>query len=463
MYVASLLLTLVGVAAGQGGPGPGKANYKPSEMVCKIDSTTTIEAINASFGTIVRGHQSQTDCFLLFVTGGRNADSLAQVISQTPGVTYCSPNYYLSSPEGLQRSDPFADLQMTGDMDTQEAVSTLGLPLAQTACTGEAVTVAVIDGGANLQHLYFADKPGRLISVWDYVDSDSVAFDEPGGSNSGHGTFVAGIVRLVAPASDILVYRVLDTSGLGDGFTIASAVLRAIDDGCRVINLSMGMLGSHDGLDDALILARQRNIVVTAAAGNDSTDVTSLIPFPASRDYCFAIAALDSVNLKADFSNYGTKIDLCAPGTRVYAPYLDSLYAWWDGTSFSTPFISGLAALVFSLRPTATWEDVQATICSTATNIDSLNPGLEGLLGYGLVNMPAALGIKAVMRGDLSGNGNIDIEDVSLLIDFLYIVPDSPYPGEAGDVDCELGIDISDLTVLISYLYLNGPLPCSPD
>jgi thermitase len=460
MYVASLFLILVGVVAGQGGQELDKPKYKPSVIVCKIDSTTTIEAINQTFGTTVRGHQTQTDCYLLFVSGDRDVDSLSLVISQTPGVIYCTPNFYLSTPEGLQRSDPFADLQFTGDMDTQEAVSTVGLPLAQTVSVGDDVLVAVIDGGVNFAHPYFAGKPGSLISVWDYVDNDSLANDEPGGSSSGHGTFVAGVIRLVAPAADIRVYRVLDTAGQGDGFSIAGAVLRAMDDGCRVINLSMGMLGTHDGLDDALALARQNNIVVIAAAGNDSTDITSLIPFPASRDYCFAVAALDSFDRKADFSNYGIKIDLCAPGTRVYAPYLDTLYAWWDGTSFSTPFVSGLAALVLSIRPTATWEDLQASMCSTAINIDPLNPGLEGLLGSGLIDMPSALGIKPVLRGDLSGNGTIDIEDLTQLIAFLYLDMSWPHPGVAGDLDCDTLIDISDLTVLIGFLYLNGPSPC---
>ncbi len=459
LTMMAIVLLSIGAAVAQSGQGPGIPKYKPSEIVCKVDSTTTIEEINRLFGTTTRGHQQVTNCYLLFVTGGRNADSLAQVISQSPGVIYCSPNFFLSTPEGLQRSDPFPDLQISGVMDTQEAVTSTGLPLAQTVSTGEYATVAVIDGGANFSHPYFQDKPGLLVSVWDYVDTDSLANDEPGGSSSGHGTFVTGIIRLVAPSAHIRVYRVLDTAGSGDGFVIAGAVLRAIEDSCRVINLSLGMVGIHDALNDALIYARQQGVMVFAAAGNDSTDLLSVFPFPASREYCVAVAATDSVLHKADFSNYGQRIDICAPGTRIYAPYLDSLYAWWDGTSFSTPFVTGLAALLISQHSSITWDSLYSAIWLSATAIDSLNPGFEGSLGSGFINMSEALG-RRLTRGELTGDGHVDIADLTMLITFLYLDLSRPHPGIAADVDCDGAVDISDLTRMIDYLYLSGPPFC---
>jgi len=148
----------------------------------------------------------------------------------------------------------------------------------------------------------------------DYIDNDSIANDEPGGPGSGHGTFIAGVINLVAPGARIHAYRVLDTLGSGDGFSIALAALRAMDDGCRVINLSLGMLGKHEALDDALRYLRGQEIMIVGAAGNSATSIDSLFPFPASEWYTEAIAALDTINLKADFSNYGGRIDYCAPG-----------------------------------------------------------------------------------------------------------------------------------------------------
>jgi len=445
----------------QGGPGPGRGGYKPSELVCRVDSTTTIDDINELFRTTTRGHQIQTDCFLLFVTGGRNADSLSTLISQMAGVIYCSPNYYLMAPEGLQGSSAFPDLERTGDMATQLAAVELDLTETHLAATGTDVKVAIIDGGVNLTHPYFAEQTGDLVPVWDYVDNDANPLDEEGGANSGHGTFVAGITCLVAPAADLLIYRVLDTAGFGDGFTIATAVLRAIDDGCRVINLSLGMTGMHEGLDDALKLARQRDILVVAAAGNDSTDAPSEFPFPASRDYCLAVAALDSALLKADFSNYGTPIDFCAPGTRVYAPYLDSLYAWWDGTSFSTPFVGGLAALLCERYPVASWGDLYTAIHNSAHNVDTINQTFAGLLGAGQIYPLKALGASfGFMRGDLNGDTTVTLGDVMALVAYLFVLEDSPSPGLVADCNCDGQLSLSDAMAIVSLLFIDGEPLC---
>ncbi len=459
-----LVLLLPPAATAQGGQGPGKGGYKPAEIVCRLDSTTTIDEINTLFGTTVRGHQTQTDCFLLFVSGGRNADSLAEIIAQTPGVVYCSPNYYLMAPEGLQGSSPFPDLEVIGDMDGQLAAEQLQLTQVHQVATGTGMKVAVIDGGVNLKHPYFALHSGTLVSVYDYIDNDEVAFDEPGGSNSGHGTFVAGIVRLVAPDADLYIYRVLDTAGMGDGFSIAQAVLQAISDGCQVINLSLGMSGLHDGLDDALKLAHQNEIMVVAAAGNDSTSALNTFPFPAIREYCIAVAALDSVLLKADFSNYGTPIDICAPGTRVYSPYLDELYAWWDGTSFSTAFVTGLATLLRQQHPVASWDDLYGSILNSAKNVDTLNPTYAGLLGSGQIDLLKSLGASGeIKRGDLNSDGTVSIGDICVLITYLYIDPSISNPGIAGDVNCDNSLSIGDISMLVAHLFIDDQPLCSGD
>jgi hypothetical protein len=445
----------------QNGPGPGKGGYKPAEIVCRVDSTITIDDINDLFGTTLRGHQSQTDCFLLYVTGGRNADSLARLISETSGVIYCSPNYYLMAPEGLQRTSPFPDLERTGDIDAQPAAAMLQLGETHLVATGASVKVAIIDGGVNFAHPYFAEQPGDLIPIWDYVDGDSLPVDEAGGVNSGHGTFVAGITRLVAPAADLLIYRVLDTSGLGDGFTISEAVLRAIDDGCRVINLSLGMTGMHEGLEDALKLARQSDVLVVAAAGNDSTDAPSEFPFPASRDYCLAVAALDSTLLKADFSNYGVPVDVCAPGTRVYAPYLDTFYAWWDGTSFSTPFVGGLAALLCERYPVASWSDLYTAIRNSSHNVDTLNQPFAGLLGAGQICPLKALGVSfGLMRGDLNGDATVTLGDIMALVSYLFVLEDAPSPGIVADCDCDGQLSLSDVMAMVSFVFIDGKPLC---
>jgi thermitase len=439
----------------------GRPTYVSDEIVCKMRPGHGIDEVNQVFGTSVKRFASRINSYLLSTQPGQDPDSLAQQIRLRPEVLYCGPNFYCSAPEPLQRSQPFLDEQYTGSFPDQDAAVRLQLPDVHALTTGLTADVAIIDGGINLTHPLFVAQPGTLVSGWDYIDDDSVANDEPGGSGSGHGTFVAGVVNLVAPHARLHAYRVLDTLGNGDGFSISLAALRAMDDGCRIVNLSLGMLGKHEALDDALRYLKTQNIMILGAAGNDSTAVDSLFPFPASESYTEAIAALDSLNVKADFSNFGGRIDFGAPGTTIYAPYLGSSYAWWDGTSFATPFVSGMAALLLSLDSTLTWVQMDSIMAATATSVDSFNPGLQGKLGHGLINILAATSdLSQSTCGDADHSGGIDISDVVYTIAYVFDGGAAPSPLIAGDADCSGSIDISDAVTLVNYIFSGGSLPC---
>lgn len=462
-WLWTIALTALGIVAchgtGIGGNGPG--DYKANEIVCKMEEGFSIDLINDDYGTSIRAFQSKTKCYLLLVPGGNDAESLAVVIESRVEVEYCSANYYLDSPEPFQRSQPFLDLDYAGDYDEQEAAATLNLPTVHSVSVGDGVKVAVIDGGIDLSHPEFAVKDGSVRYGWDFVDGDSIADDEAGGAGSGHGTFVAGVVKLLAPSSDIYAYRVLDTLGRGDGYTIADAVFAAVENGCKVINLSLGQIGHHDALDDALKYAERSGATIVAAAGNDSTNIDYLFPFPATREYSLAVAAVDSNLVLTDFSNFGHKIDVCAPGTAVYSTFLDSMYAWWDGTSFSAPIVAGTAALLYSVDSMLTPHDVSAIIESSAINIDSLNPGNVGDLGGGLVNPLGALQIlESTTRGDADGSGAIDIDDITYLISFIFSGGNPPTPLYIGDADCSGCVDVDDVVYLIEYVFMSGAAPC---
>ncbi len=440
------------------GAWPG--GYKPDELVCKMQPGSDIDVINTTYGTTIKNQLQETHCYLLRVQSGADAESLAVVINARPDVIYCRPNFYLAAPEPYQRSQPFLDLTAVGDFELQMAAVTLDLAAVQEITVGTDEKIAVIDGGVDFEFPLFGIGSGEVMSGWDYVDNDPVAFDEPGGACSGHGTFVAGILRLVAPEATIISYRVLDTTGEGDGYNIAAAVVQAVNDSCCAINLSLGMVGDNDALDDALQFAKENDVMVVAAAGNDSSGNNLIFPFPASRTNSIAVAALDSMNLKADFSNYGEKVDICAPGTGIYAPCTDNLYGWWDGTSFATPFISGLVALMHSVNPHLDWVDIHNIIRQTATDVDSLNPDYAGLLGGGLVNMTEALD-KAVpfIGGDANRDRELNIFDVTYIIGYLYQGDLAPLPVAVADVDLDGTINIFDIVYMIGFLYLNGPAP----
>ncbi len=430
-----------------------QVGYRPGEMLCKMAHGQGVGIIISTYGVSVRGQLPQTGCFLMSAPPGQNAESLAVIIDARPDVEYCTVNHLLTAPEPYQRSQPFLDVECVGDIYNQTSAVNLDLAGAHTLSTGENVRVAVIDGGVDFNHPFFATMPGEMISGWDYVDGDADAYDESGGTCHGHGTFVAGIIRMTAPGADIYSYRVLDTTGVGSAYSISEAIIQAMLDGCRVINLSMGMWGYDPALDDVLNLASQNDILIVVAAGNDSTNFSSVFQFPASRESCMAVAALDSTNLKAGFSNYGNKIDISAPGTQIYAAFPDTGFAWWDGTSFAGPFTAGIAALMLSLDPTLSREDVFNIIQQTAVNVDDINPDYAGLLGSGLINGPEALAlISAVIRGDANGDGLVNLLDILFMIAYIYEEGPRPIPMNSAEINSDGHINLLDILSLIDII-----------
>ena len=340
MKKISILFTVLFLSVFVLAPVSNSTDYIPEQLICQLLPGNDIENINSTYSTTTLVYLPSLDIYLLQTETGVDAAVLAVQISLEPSVIVCEPNYIFDTPEGVQSSQPFLDELGSGDYQAQTAALTLNIEQAQTASMGTGIRVAVIDVGINMTHPQLAPV---TTSGFDFVSNDAVASDEPGGVASGHGTFVAGVINLVAPESEIISYRVLDTTGRGNGFSVTEAVIQAVDNGCKVINLSMVMDVQHAALDLAIEYARNNDVMVIAAAGNDSIDTDK---FPFKDSYTLGVAAVDSNNVLADFSNYGGKVDVCAPGTQIYAPFLDSSFAWWDGTSFAAPFVAAQAALL---------------------------------------------------------------------------------------------------------------------
>ena len=219
------------------------------------------------------------------------------------------------------------------------------------------------------------------------------------------------------------------------------------------------MAGEHPTVAKALEYARQNNVLVVAAAGNDSALIDK---FPASDANAISVAAVDSFGNKADFSNYSSNIDLAAPGTGIYASFPGNQYARWDGTSFAAPFVSGQAALLFALNPQASWDEVRNSICSLAVNIDSLNPGFEGLLGSGLIDPLATVSQNgSFVCGDVNNDAKANnILDLTYLVDFIFRGGPIPANLQAANFDGVEGQpNILDLTYIVDYIFRGGQQP----
>jgi hypothetical protein len=227
----------------------------------------------------------------------------------------------------------------------------ISAPAAWDITTGNSSPViAVVDTGVNASH---PDLNGKIIAGYDYANNDSDPTDD-----AGHGTEVSGTaaalgnngigVAGVAFANRVLAVKVLSSSGSGSYSAIVNGITYAADHGARIINLSLGGTSSSSSLQSAIDYAWNKNIVIVAAAGNAGTSTPQ---YPAACRNVVAVSATDSNDALASFSSYGSNVALAAPGVNIATTSMDGGYASVAGTSFSSPIVSGVVALMSSVNP----------------------------------------------------------------------------------------------------------------
>jgi len=313
--------------------------------------------------------------------------------------------------------------------------------------TGDSgVVIAVLDTGVAFAH------PDLSSSIWvnsgevpgngidddgnGYIDDDR-GWDPLGNDNDasdthGHGTFVSTTAAApvngvgmagVAPGSVVMPIRVCDSGGC-PGSAILTGMAYAIDNGANVINLSFGGLLSFSGaMEDAIRDAVDAGITVVAAAGNDTNNNDNVPFYPAGYDMdgLISVAASNHNDVLAGFSNYGaTSVDLTAPGQSVVGGTLPNSWGFGSGTSYSSPKVAGVAALIMAVRPDLSAQQVAGVINGT---VDVL-AGLSGRVASGgrlnagsaldLVTAPVAVASVSPSTGvlpfsvELTGNNSFD-------------------------------------------------------
>ncbi len=275
---------------------------------------------------------------------------------------------------------------------------------------GAGVTVAVVDSGVRATH---HDLAGAVLAGTDFVQTGGDGTNDA----NGHGTHVAGIIAARAngvggvggaPSVRILPVRVLDASGSGYMSDVASGVIYAADHGARVINLSLGGTAPAPALEQALKYANSKGAVVVAAAGNGAESGNAPI-YPAAYPEAIAVAAVDSTLHRADFSQYGSYVDLAAPGVNILSDWAssDSAYAYASGTSMASPFVAAAAALVGARNPSFSAAQVAQRVESTAVDLGT--PGWDEYYGHGLVDAAAAVQVAANGNGYwiVAANGHV--------------------------------------------------------
>lgn len=362
-------------------------------------SGATVDDINATYGTSILGQLTAvTDLYLLQTPPGADPKELAETMELDPRLLFAEPNYLGEIPEAIGSSAWVWGGEDTAPYADQNAADLLNLSPAHALSTGAGTIVAIIDTGVDLDHPALA---AVITTGYDFVDGDSDPDDElsgdPGrGKVGGHGTHVAGIVHLVAPDARIMPLRVLGSNGQGDAFSVAEAVLFAVDNGANVTNLSLGMASHSDTLKTAVRYATERGVVVVGAAGNLGNKEKQ---HPAATQCVLGVTAVNAARQKTNFANYGSWVAYAAPGEAIYSTFPDGSYAWWSGTSMAAPFVAGQAALLRQLDRSINARDIALLIAHTSENLDPLNPAYAGNLGTGLPNITASL--ERLLSGDI--------------------------------------------------------------
>jgi len=400
-----MVLLLLLVILGQIVAGPLRADDDddafgtvPNQVVVKLAPGVKLAQINKTYRTTTIAEMVPgSPIYLLATRKGTNIDRLIHRMSRDRRIIYAEPNFFLEQPEIDRRSAwGWGGLDPAPYID-QYARELINLDGAHALGRGAGAIVAIVDTGVQLDHPALA---GSLTSArLDSVEGDGVPSDAGNGldddgdgeidEGTGHGTHVAGIVRLVAPDAQIMPLRALDSDGRGSTYAVASSIQFALAHNADVINLSLGVgKVESDVLTEATRAAAEAGALVVAAAGNQNSDVPQ---YPADDECVVAVSSVGPMAVRAPFANFGSWIDLVAPGVSIYSTFPTNGYAWWSGSSMAAPFVSGLAGLLYGNDPTLSPIDVSDLIGTSARSTDEANPDYQGNLGYGLIDAEAAL------------------------------------------------------------------------
>ncbi|MFN8417383.1 MAG: S8 family serine peptidase [Cytophagaceae bacterium] len=413
---------------------------------------TSTSVIKVESNAIFFKLKNQSNEYVVYPTAGRDVtiNSELKKIIETYKINSIRPTfrataktdprlkqvYTLTFPSSTQREAIISALQKISFVEYAEAIPTYevfltpndvnsqqwNLPKINASqawdfTTGSSKVIAIVDDAVRLTHEDLAaniwnnpleiagngiddDGNGYIDDVngYDVADDDNNPMTPATATNSEftHGTHCSGIaagvtnngvgIASIGFNNKIMAVKCKPSSDLGGSLPYAyTGLAYAIDAGADVISMSWG--GYYYSATYQLLfdVAYDAGIVCVAAAGNSDTDVPM---YPASYNHVISVAATNQNDIKASFSNYGSTIDVSAPGVNIYSTLAGSnnAYGMLSGTSMACPLVSGLCALMLSYNPLLTPDELERCLKDNATNIDNLNPSYTGLLGAGRID-----------------------------------------------------------------------------
>jgi serine protease len=436
--------------------------FVPGDVLVKFDDTSLQAKSQDSTLTQFNFHQTagnETDVQLLTLNGQHlktaartdvsiplsdeeqlKLDTLMAIktLSRRSDVVYVQPNY-IYQPSAVPNDQYYS---------YQWHYPQINLPQAWDITTGDSdVIVSVIDTGVLLNH---PDLSGQLVAGYDFISSTDISGDGDGidnnpddvgdavqgGSSSFHGSHVAGTVAANSNNSNgvagvawdvrIMPIRTLGKGG-GTSYDIMQGILYSAgltndsgtlpDQRADIINMSLGGSSPDQATFDAITAARNAGVIIIAASGNENT---SQLSYPASYNGVVSVSAVDLNREKAPYSNYGTEIDVAAPGGNTQEDLngdgrgdgvlstaaddssgsIEYRYTFYNGTSMAAPHVAGVAALMKSVYSGLTPAEFDSMLTSGELTNDIGNSGRDDLYGYGLIDAYKAVQAAQQRGGD---------------------------------------------------------------
>jgi len=452
-------------------PVTSSVNFIPNEIIVKFKQSSPASSFSSSGSHLNFNHHDKSRASLARMTSEKLSNMHFNTLKKMPAflteLKATNENTYakimtlreikrLKNQSNIEYAEPnyiYQALRVPNDTsyNLQWHYPAINLPQAWDITTGSPasgdVIVAVIDTGVFLAHTDFS---GKFVPGYDFISSTSNSNDNDGidnnpddpgdnaqvGSSSWHGTHVAGTVAAnsnnnsgvagVSWDAKIMPLRVLGTQG-GSSFDIAEAIRFAAGltnnsntlpaQIADVINMSLGGPGFSQTMQNVITQARSAGVIVIAAAGNDNS---SQLFFPASYTGVVSVSALDFQNNRAPYSNFGSAIDIAAPGGNSRVDLTNdgfgdgvlstlvndatgtrtSAFVFYQGTSMAAPHVAGVAALMKAVYPALTPLDFDNALTAGSLTNEAGASGRDDIFGHGIIDA-----LKAVQEAQRLNNG----------------------------------------------------------
>ena len=349
-------------------------------------------------------------------------------------------------------NDPQFNLQYALHNTGQTVSGSVGIPGADVGATsawdlthGSNLVIAVLDSGIDPH----GELAGRILPGINVPDGTTITIDE-----CNHGTHVAGIlaasggngVGMAGLAWNARLMPVVVVNGCtGFEANVASGLVWAVDNGARLVNMSLQFYAFNPIFQQAVQYAHAQGALMVAATGNNgNTNVAA----PARWNETIAVAATDNRDARASFSNFGPEVDLAAPGVNVWSLSSTTSYAYKSGTSMAVPHVTGAAALLWSYNPALTRDEVRTLLLNGA--VDLGEPGVDSLYGAGRLQIAASLALTPppYVPEDLNQDGFVNAQDIAILLGAWGACSDCDSCPADIDGDCTVGA--TDVARLLS-------------